>query len=140
MSLWTSSRSVPTLRAGAHDVTSQAAVAATRKAFRALHERGCFVIPNPWDVGSARYLQNPGFPALATTSAGFAFSQGLPDSGTVVSSLGIGRLHRKDHGCGRTSGERGLHVRVWPGAGGRNRQHFPRIVREPLLPTSPPSR
>jgi 2-methylisocitrate lyase-like PEP mutase family enzyme len=39
------------------------------------------VIPNPWDVGSARYLQHLGFPALATTSAGFAFSQGLPDSG-----------------------------------------------------------
>jgi len=57
------------------------ALAARRKAFRALHERGCFVIPNPWDVGSARYLQHLGFPALATTSAGFAFSQGLPDSG-----------------------------------------------------------
>jgi 2-methylisocitrate lyase-like PEP mutase family enzyme len=39
------------------------------------------VIPNPWDVGSARYLQHLGFPALATTSAGLAFSQGLPDSG-----------------------------------------------------------
>jgi len=52
-----------------------------RKTFRALHERGCFVIPNPWDVGSARYLQHLGFSALATTSAGFAFSQGLPDSG-----------------------------------------------------------
>src|ERR687889_287190 len=57
-----------------------AALAARRKAFRALHEHGCFVIPNPWDVGSARYLQHLGFPALATTSAGFAFSQGLPDS------------------------------------------------------------
>ena len=58
-----------------------------RKAFRALHERGCFVIPNPWDVGSARYLQHLGFPALATTSAGFAFSRGLADSGddSVVS-------------------------------------------------------
>jgi len=42
------------------------------------------VIPNPWDVGSARYLQHLGFPALATTSAGFAFSQGLPDSGDDV--------------------------------------------------------
>jgi 2-methylisocitrate lyase-like PEP mutase family enzyme len=59
----------------------QAAFSARRKAFRALHERGCFVIPNPWDVGSARYLQHLGFSALATTSAGFAFSQGLPDSG-----------------------------------------------------------
>lgn len=55
--------------------------AARRAAFRALHAQGCFVIPNPWDVGSARYLQHLGFPALATTSAGFAFSQGLPDSG-----------------------------------------------------------
>ena len=63
------------------DTASRAALAARRKAFRALHERGCFVIPNPWDVGSARYLQHLGFPALATTSAGFAFSQGLADSG-----------------------------------------------------------
>src|SRR5215468_1099329 len=61
-----------------------AALAARRKAFRALHERGCFVIPNPWDVDSARYLRSLGFPALATTSAGFAFSQGLPDSGDEV--------------------------------------------------------
>jgi 2-methylisocitrate lyase-like PEP mutase family enzyme len=67
--------------ASTRDATSDAALAARRKAFRALHERGCFVIPNPWDVGSARYLQHLGFPALATTSAGFAFSQGLPDSG-----------------------------------------------------------
>ena len=58
-----------------------AATAARRRAFRTLHERGCFVIPNPWDAGSARYLQHLGFSALATTSAGFAFSQGLPDSG-----------------------------------------------------------
>lgn len=49
-------------------------------AFRQLHERGCFVIPNPWDIGSARYLSKLGFRALATTSAGFAFSRGLPDS------------------------------------------------------------
>ena len=56
-----------------------------RRAFRALHEAGCFVIPNPWDVGSARYLQQLGFPALATTSAGFAFSQGLPDFRSVRS-------------------------------------------------------
>lgn len=58
---------------------------ARRATFRALHERGCFVIPNPWDVGSARYLRHLGFPALATTSAGFAFSAGLPDSDAVVS-------------------------------------------------------
>ena len=59
--------------------------AARRRAFRTLHESGCFVIPNPWDVGSARYLQHLGFAALATTSAGFAFSQGLPDSDVAVS-------------------------------------------------------
>lgn len=61
------------------------AVSARRQAFRALHERGCFVIPNPWDAGSARYLQHLGFAALATTSAGFTFSQGLPDSDVAVS-------------------------------------------------------
>lgn len=66
------------------DDTRRAALAARRREFRALHDRGCFVIPNPWDVGSARYLQHLGFMALATTSAGFAFSQGLPDSDQVV--------------------------------------------------------
>ncbi len=50
-----------------------------RRAFRQLHEAGCFVIPNPWDVGSARYLQGLGFKALATTSGGFAFSKGYAD-------------------------------------------------------------
>ena len=50
-----------------------------RRAFRALHESGCFVIPNPWNVGSARYLEGLGFKALATTSSGFAHSQGLAD-------------------------------------------------------------
>ena len=47
--------------------------------FRALHQRGCFVIPNPWNVGSARYLQGLGFKALATTSSGYAHSQGYSD-------------------------------------------------------------
>jgi len=51
-----------------------------RRAFRQLHESGCFVIPNPWDVGTARYLQHLGFKALATTSSGAAFSMGLPDA------------------------------------------------------------
>jgi 2-methylisocitrate lyase-like PEP mutase family enzyme len=50
-----------------------------RRAFRELHRRGCFAIPNPWDIGSARYLQHLGFAAIATTSAGYAFSRGLPD-------------------------------------------------------------
>ena len=52
-----------------------------RAAFRTLHESGCFAIPNPWDIGSARYLQHLGFKAIATTSAGFAFARGLPDNG-----------------------------------------------------------
>lgn len=55
-------------------------IADRRRAFRALHQQGCFVIPNPWDIGSARYLQHLGFKALASTSAGFAFAQGLPDA------------------------------------------------------------
>ena len=49
--------------------------------FRDLHASGCFVIPNPWDVGSARTLARLGFKALATTSSGFAWSQGRPDNG-----------------------------------------------------------
>jgi 2-methylisocitrate lyase-like PEP mutase family enzyme len=47
--------------------------------FRALHESGCFVLPNPWDAGSAIYLERLGFKALATTSAGFAFAKGFSD-------------------------------------------------------------
>lgn len=54
-------------------------IADKRRHFRSLHESDCFVIPNPWDVGSARYLAHLGFKALASTSAGFAFSQGYPD-------------------------------------------------------------
>ena len=50
-----------------------------REVFRRLHESGCFVIPNPWDVGSARYLQILGFKALATTSSGHAWSHGFAD-------------------------------------------------------------
>ena len=50
-----------------------------RKTFRELHKSGCFVIPNPWNVGSARYLQGLGFKALATTSSGYAHSQGFSD-------------------------------------------------------------
>ncbi len=55
------------------------------ESFRALHASGCFVMPNPWDVGTAIYLHHLGFKALATTSAGFAFSRGLPDEPNAVS-------------------------------------------------------
>ena len=54
---------------------------AKRRVFSQLHEAGCFVLPNPWDVGSARLLQSLGFAALATTSSGFAWSRGRPDNG-----------------------------------------------------------
>jgi 2-methylisocitrate lyase-like PEP mutase family enzyme len=57
---------------------------ARRSAFRRLHESGCFVIPNPWDIGTARYLRHLGFSALATTSSGFAFTRGLPDTDWAV--------------------------------------------------------
>lgn len=54
--------------------------ASRRATFAQLHESGCFVIPNPWDVGSARFLAHCGFRALATTSAGFQFTLGQPDT------------------------------------------------------------
>jgi 2-methylisocitrate lyase-like PEP mutase family enzyme len=54
-------------------------IADKRRAFHRLHQDGCFVIPNPWDVGSARYLQTLDFKALATTSSGFAWSHGHRD-------------------------------------------------------------
>jgi len=58
--------------------TKQTSATAT---FRTLHESGCFVLPNPWDIGTAIYLEHLGFEALATTSAGFAFSRGKHDGG-----------------------------------------------------------
>ena len=61
--------------------SSQSSVVAR---FRELHESGCFILPNPWDKGTAIYLEHLGFKALATTSAGFAFSAGLPDSVSAV--------------------------------------------------------
>ena len=63
-----------------------------RRAFAALHTSGCFVIPNPWDAGSARYLQSLGFQALATTSAGFAWSHARPDNG-IKRDMALAHLH-----------------------------------------------
>src|SRR3954466_12721338 len=62
-------------------------VADKRRAFAKLHESGCFVIPNPWNIGSARYLQGLGFKALATTSAGHAHAQGYPDGGQTMDDV-----------------------------------------------------
>jgi len=56
-------------------------IADKRSTFQRLHQAGCFVIPNPWDIGSALYLQSLGFKALATTSAGLAWSRGRPENG-----------------------------------------------------------
>jgi 2-methylisocitrate lyase-like PEP mutase family enzyme len=58
-----------------------------RRNFRRLHDSGCFVIPNPWDAGSARFLESLGFKALATTSAGFAWSKARPDNGVTRASV-----------------------------------------------------
>jgi len=63
-----------------------------RRAFFKLHETGCFVLPNPWDIGTARYLQHLGFKAVATTSAGFAFSRGWPDN-AVPLDVTLAHIH-----------------------------------------------
>ena len=68
-----------------------ATTAEKRRRFHELHRSGCFVIPNPWDAGSARYLQALGFKALATTSSGFAWSQGRPDCGVSREAM-LGHL------------------------------------------------
>ena len=72
--------------------TPRSSVADRRRRFHALHRSGCFVIPNPWDAGSARYLQSLGFQALATTSAGFAWSHARPDNG-ITRDMALAHLH-----------------------------------------------
>lgn len=62
-----------------HETNAQR-LSSRRERFRELHDGGCFVLPNAWDAGSARYLEHLGFSAVATTSGGFAFSRGLPDA------------------------------------------------------------
>jgi 2-methylisocitrate lyase-like PEP mutase family enzyme len=64
-----------------------ATISERRQAFRQLHESGCFALPNPWDIGSAKYLQHLGFKAIATTSAGFAFSRGLADGAVGLHAM-----------------------------------------------------
>ena len=61
--------------------------AAKRATLRKLHASGCFVIPNPWDLGSARYLQKLGFKALATTSSGYAWSLARPDNAVALDEV-----------------------------------------------------
>ena len=62
-------------------------VADKRARFRALHQQGCFVLPNPWDVGSARMLEHLGFAALASTSSGFAWTTGRPDNAVTCADV-----------------------------------------------------
>src|ERR1700761_9257256 len=64
-----------------------ASTAEKRANFRRMHESGCFVLPNPWDVGSARALQHMGYKAVASTSAGYAWSIGKPDNGVTVEDV-----------------------------------------------------
>jgi 2-methylisocitrate lyase-like PEP mutase family enzyme len=63
--------------------TQRPSIADKRRCFARLHDSGCFVLPNPWDIGSALCLQSLGFKALASTSAGFAWSIGKPDNGVT---------------------------------------------------------
>jgi 2-methylisocitrate lyase-like PEP mutase family enzyme len=72
-------------------MTSTKQTSCTEK-FRAMHKSGCFVLPNPWDIGTAIYLQHLGFEALATTSAGFAFSRGKND-GAVPRHEMLAHIH-----------------------------------------------
>lgn len=67
--------------------SARPSVADKRKTFRQLHEAGCFVIPNPWNIGSARYLEGLGFKALATTSSGHAHAQGHPDGAQNINDV-----------------------------------------------------
>lgn len=67
-------------------------IADKRRAFHQLHASGCFVIPNPWDIGSARWLQGLGFKALASTSSGLAWSKGHADNG-IPREMALAHLH-----------------------------------------------
>jgi len=73
-------------------VTPRPSEADKRRAFHQMHRSGCFVLPNPWDVGSALFLQSLGFKALATTSSGLAWSRGQPDGG-VSRAVTLAHLH-----------------------------------------------
>lgn len=74
-------------------MTSPDQISARRRAFRELHESGCFVIPNPWDPGSAKYLEQLGFKALATTSSGAAWRHGKADGRMTLEEV---LLHLKE--------------------------------------------
>ena len=95
-------------------------VAQKRKDFFKLHESGCFVLPNPWDTGSARLLASLGYKALASTSAGFAWSVGRGDYGLKLERTA--RSSDRAVGCDRPAGERGFRIRLCRRSGGRRRE------------------
>lgn len=124
-----------------------ASSAEKRVAFRRLHEAGCFVIPNPWDVGSAKYLQSAGFKAIATTSAGLAWSLGHSDGAisreavlahvkAVAAATTIPLNVDFEAGFGASAAEVGESVRlcVEAGASGLSIEDFPGAAAKALYP------
>jgi 2-methylisocitrate lyase-like PEP mutase family enzyme len=90
-----------------------------RARFRALHREGCFVLPNPWDVGTARLVQHFGFSAIASTSTGYAWSAGRPDYAVSrQDALALGRTGRRR----QLAVERGFRSRFWSRPGRRRRK------------------
>src|SRR5262245_39034191 len=90
---WRASEIGRSARITATDEGKTMSISDARTAFRKLHDSGCFVIPNPWDIGTARYLGHCGFKALATTSSGAAFSMGLPDTdGAVTRDMALAHI------------------------------------------------
>ncbi|WP_449412642.1 isocitrate lyase/PEP mutase family protein [Pandoraea soli] len=118
-----------------------------RVAFRELHRAGCFVIPNPWDAGSARYLEHAGFKAIASTSSGFAWSTGQPDNGvtrdtvlahlrTLVDATDLPVNADFESGFGSTPEEVALSVKmaVATGVAGLSIEDSTGDVNAPLFP------
>jgi 2-methylisocitrate lyase-like PEP mutase family enzyme len=123
------------------------AVKEKRAEFRRLHEGGCFIVPNPWDVGSAQYLASLGFKALATTSSGFAWTQGRRDNGVaremvlehlraIVGATKLPVNADFENGFGRDAAEVGESVRlcVETGVAGLSIEDSTQDGDDPLFP------
>ena len=98
-------------------------IADRRRTFRAMHDTGCFILPNPWDPGGARYLQSLGFKAIATTSSGFAWSRRA--SGQRHHARDGARALARDGRGHRPAGERRLRRRLRAGRRRRRRKRAP---------------
>ena len=123
------------------------ATAARVAEFRRLHDSGCFVMPNPWDAGSARALAAMGFPALATTSAGFAWSVGRPDNtigleqmlehlGVIAGAVDVPVNADFQNGYATTPDEVAAHVAraAQTGVAGLSIEDYSGDPADPLLP------